>query len=169
MSKVQRQYYKATIHSYSVLHTTTPTTVHDSILLQFYSVLQRSTAQCASGAPLCTSLSYKILLPHYKVLPQYHSVLQRTTPVQLCTSKHDSKTTLNLKVLLQYPFFTKYYSGTTPTQKRTTPALLCISKYHSNTLEHYLFVLQSSMPLLQYSTQNYKTLPSTTLYSPKKN
>ena len=71
-------------------HSTTSTTVYDSTLLQFYSVLQRSAWL------RCPSVYFFEL---QSTTLQYHTVLQRTTPVQFYTSKNNSRTTLNYKVL----------------------------------------------------------------------
>ena len=80
-----------TTQIYSVLHSTTKyysgTTLYDTVLLQYYSVLQSTTP---------------VLILYYKVLLQYYSVLQSTTPVLRCTTKYYSSAILYYKVLLQY-------------------------------------------------------------------
>ena len=73
-----------TTQIYSVLHSTTKyyssTTLYDTVLLQYYSVLQSATP---------------VLILYYKILLQYYSVLQSTSPGLLCTTKC-------YKVILQY-------------------------------------------------------------------
>ena len=118
---------------------------------KYYSVLQ-STTYCSTTKYFSSSTKYyssatpyykASLLQYYKVLlttvlqtvlqsiPSYYKVLL-TTPVQLCTTKCYSGTTLCYKVLIQ-----KYYS---------TPVLLCPRKNYSNN------------PILQSIASYYKVL-----------
>ena len=171
---------QSTILYYKVLQCTTKyyssTTLYYRVLLQYYSVLQRTTPVL-----LCTTKYYSSTTLYCKVLLQYYSVLQSTTPVLLCTTTYYSSTTLYYKVLLQYysvlqsttpvlPCTTKYYSSTTLYYKvllqyysvlqSTTPVLLCTTKYYSNT-PLYCTVLQRTTPVLLCTTTYYS---STTLY-----
>ena len=114
------------------------TILYYKVLLQYYSVLQRTTQVL-----LCTTKYYSSTTLYCKVLLQYYSVLQSTTPVLLCTTRYYSSTTLYYKVLLQYYSVlhstTTYYSSTTLYYKvllqyysvlqSTTPVLPCTTKY----------------------------------------
>ena len=58
---------------------------------------------------------------------QYYSLLQGTTPVQLCTTKYYSSTTLYYKVPLRTTKYQAVLLSTFPHYK-TTPVLLCPTK-----------------------------------------
>ena len=102
-------YYKVLLQYYSVLHRSTPVLLRTT---QIYS----STAQIYSS----TSLYNKVLLQYYKILLQDYSVLQSTTPVLL---QHYTVLQSTTPVLL---CTTKYYSGTTPCYYK-----VCICKARS--------------------------------------
>ena len=148
-----------TTQIYSVLHSTTKyysgTTLYDTVLLQYYSVLQSTTP---------------VLILYYKVLLQYYSVLQSTTPVLRCTTKYYSSAILYYKVLLQYysalhrttPVLlctTKYYSSINSVLQSTTPVLLCTTQIYTSTTTLYYKVL------LQYYSVLQSTTPCTTKYA----
>ena len=108
---------------------------------------------------------------------------QSTTPVLLCTTKHYSRTTLYLKVLLHY--YSVLQSTDTTELQSTTPVLLCttavplqyysvlqsttpVTLFYKVLLQHYSVLqstdtteLQSTTPVLLCTTKYY---PSTTLY-----
>ena len=118
------------------------------VLLQFYSVLQSTTAVL-----LCTTKYRSSTTEHYKVLLQYYSALQSAT-------KYYSSTFLFYKVLLQYYSVLQSTSSTTLYYKvlqSTTkwysvlrsiiPILLCSSKYYKVSLQCFS-VLQSTTPVL---------------------
>ena len=104
----------------------------DQDLLQYYSVLQRTTPVL-----LCTTQYYSSTTPYYKILVQYYSVLQSPTPVLLCTTKSYSSTT-------------KYYSSPTPVLLRTT-------KYYSSTTPYYKILLQYSSTKKASPNSNLQT------------
>ena len=141
---------QSTILYYKALFCTTKyystTTLYDTVLLQYYSVLQITTPVL-----LCTTKYYSSTTLYCKVLLQYYSVLQGTTPVLLCTEKYYSSTSLYCKVLLQY------YS----VLQSTTPVLLCTTQYY-NVLLQYYSVLQSITLYCKVLLQYYSVLQSTT-------
>ena len=131
------KYYSTTTLYCSALQSITTilhqfsTTLHYKVLLQYYSLKQRTTTYYSS-----TTLYYTVLLQHYKVLPHYF-VLQSTSPVLLCTAKYYNILLQNSSVLLQYykgllqnsPILcttlpTKYYSNTTLVQYYSVHILL---------------------------------------------
>ena len=118
------------------------------VLLQYYSVLQRTTPVL-----LCTTKYYSSTTLYYKVLLQYHSVLHSTTPVPLLQS--------TTPVLL---CTTKYYSSTTPVLQSTTPVLLCTTKYYSSTTLYYKELRQYNNVLRQYYKVLLHYYSSTTKY-----
>ena len=144
-----------TTQIYSVLHSTTKyysgTTLYDTVLLQYYAVLQSTTPVL-----FCTTKYYSSTTLYYKVLLQYH-----------CTTTYYSSTSLYCKILLQYyPCTTKYYSSTALYYKSTTPVLVCTTRYYSSTTLYYTelptdlhqynnSVLQSTTPVLLCTTKYY--------------
>ena len=160
---------------YSVLQSAT---LYYKVLLQYYSVLQRTTPVL-----LCTTTYYSSTTLYYKVLLQYYCVLQSTTTVLLRTTTYCSSTTPHYPLLqsttpVRKLCTTKYYSSTTlyyTVLQHTTPVLLCTTTYYSSTtlyykvLLQYYCVLQSTTTVLlrtttycSSTTPRYPLLQSTT-------